>query len=66
MMQLKQDEIRDIAVMLCDYANIEGIGLEPHQVYLAIRFAVAANFPQDTIERLWRIHTIAEQDYLEA
>lgn len=58
-MQLNPETIRTLAVMLCDYAQIEGICLEPHEVDSIIELASAANFPQSTIEELWRIHALA-------
>jgi hypothetical protein len=44
--------------MLCDYATIENC-LAPDEVDIVIKIAVRANFPQDSIERLWRIHADA-------
>jgi len=57
-MQLDQTEIRTLASMLCDYAQME-MCLAPDEVDIVIKVAVQANFPQDSIERLWRIHAEA-------
>jgi hypothetical protein len=54
-MQLDQTETRTLASMLCDYAQMETC-LAPDEVDIVIKVAVQANFPQDTIEALWRIH----------
>ena len=57
-MQLDQTETRTLAAMLCDYATIENC-LAPDELDVVIKVAVAANFPQDSIELLWRIHSAA-------
>lgn len=60
-MQLNPGQIRALASMLCDYATVENC-LEPHELDIIIAIAVEANFPQDTIERVWRVHAQALAD----
>ena len=60
-MQLDPLEIRTLAAMVCDYATIENC-LAPYELDIAIKIAIAANFPQDSIEHLRRIHAQAVDD----
>ncbi len=54
-MQLNETETRILASMLCDYAQCE-MCLAPDELDIVIKIAVQANFPQDSIEALWRLH----------
>lgn len=65
-MELKEHEVRTLAVMICDYAGIQDVSPTPDEMDIVIKLAVAANFPQDSIERLWRIHEAARQNYIDA
>lgn len=58
-MQLNEIETGTLAAMLCDYAEIEGTGITPPELELIIKIATNANFPQNSIEHLWRIHAEA-------
>lgn len=58
MLELTHRDLVTLASMLCDYATIENC-LAPDEVDIVIKIAVQANFPQDSIERLWRIHADA-------
>jgi hypothetical protein len=58
MLELTHRDLVTLASMLCDYATIENC-LAPDEVDIIIKIAVQANFPQDSIERLWRIHADA-------
>ena len=60
-MQLNETETRILAAMVCDYATMESC-LVPDELDIVIKIAVAANFPQDSIEALWRIHAKAVAD----
>lgn len=54
-MKLSIQETRILASMLCDYAQCE-MCLAPHELDIVIKIAVQADFPQDSIEALWRVH----------
>lgn len=54
-MELSKTEIRTLAAMLCDYAQAE-MCLAPDELDIVIKIAINANFPQDSIEALWRLH----------
>jgi hypothetical protein len=60
-MKLDIQETRILASILCDYATIENC-LAPHELDLIIKVAINADFPQDTIEALWRVHSQAVAD----
>ena len=58
MLELTHRDLITLTSMLCDYATMESC-LAPDEVDIVIKIAVQANFPQDSIERLWRIHADA-------
>lgn len=58
-MKIENSDLSLLAMMLCDYAEIEGICITPPELELIVRIATEANFPQSSIEHLWRIHAKA-------
>lgn len=60
-MKIENSDLYLLAMMLCDYAEIEGTGITPPELELIVRIATEANFPQNTVEHLWRIHAKATE-----
>ena len=58
-MKIENYELSLLAVMLCDYAEIEGICITPPELELIINIVREAKLPQNTVEHLWRIHAQA-------
>lgn len=59
-MKIENSDLSLLAYILCDYTEIEGTGITPPELELIARIATEANFPQSTIEALWRKHAEAE------